>query len=434
MRRFIVLIRAAAENLTRGSASGMHWAVAGQGIVSATNLAITLAITWGFGLETFGRYAICFLIVMLFRNLMDGVILQPLASIGPKVGPKSLEIYRGFLLASFVTYAIGATLIFLAGVAGASAFIELHWLSAYMLPVALYMVAYLCAEFMRNYLLIFGWRKRVVVLDACRAVLQVGGLGLLVWTGAGEGALGFILCILSFGLFAAATPFVPSFGGVAWRMTKWRAFYLRHGRFLRWATPAVFFRYSQTNVPFFWAASVLGEEVVGAARAIQSVANLINVPLNGLQLVLPAIASRTLDSGGFGQMKSFILRVVLTIFSFNVILALVLIYLSDSIVRLLFGGEVVQFSFMLWIYCLINAINILDLGAAAVFQVVEKPKVLFGRFLASTLFAVVLSFVAMEAMGPASLPLIQLSTLTLGVLLLLWRFRSVDVSQKYRDC
>lgn len=402
--------------------NGVHWAVLGQALSSVTNLFITLVITSLEGVQIYAQYTLYFLLALFYRNVMDGALLHPIGSIGPKIGERSSEIYRGFVFVSFIGYLLIITLTFLLLFLASRYFIDIEWMDVGYFVSLLFILSIVCTEMFRNYLLIFNHRFVVVCCDVTRCILQVSFLALAIWWRPGDVAN--ILAAVALGGFLSIAPFISLFGKTSIRFSKWKTFFFRHARYVRWAIPSIVFRYAQTNVPFYWAASVLGAEVIGAARAIQSVANVINIPLNGLRSILPAISARIYRRQGAGAMTSYLFNLTLLLSVINAVAVVFFVFTSGWLVDYLFGPTVANYAYMLWIYVATNALMAVNMTLTAGFQALEEPKILAIRFLLGFLLSLVLSYLFLEEFGAIALPSIQMISAIFSVVFFLGSIRA----------
>lgn len=60
-----------------------RWALLSQVVTSGGNFATTLILVRDLGLEGFGQFSICFLLIMLTRNFLNATVLTPMSTIGP---------------------------------------------------------------------------------------------------------------------------------------------------------------------------------------------------------------------------------------------------------------------------------------------------------------------------------------------------------------
>lgn len=82
----------AAEHLLRHRGN-VRWAVMSQIVTSGANFLTILVRT--LGLEGFGLISICFLLIMILRNFLNGMVLIPMSALGPKRSDSSQAAYRG---------------------------------------------------------------------------------------------------------------------------------------------------------------------------------------------------------------------------------------------------------------------------------------------------------------------------------------------------
>ena len=119
--------RTLVARLYRGSRQP-RWVMASQMVTSGANFATTLIVVTSLGLETFGQFSLCFILMMIARNFLVGLVLAPRSAITPRLGRHALAGYRGFLAANTLVFSLGSSLLLYVLAAPLGAVLDAPWL------------------------------------------------------------------------------------------------------------------------------------------------------------------------------------------------------------------------------------------------------------------------------------------------------------------
>jgi len=393
--------------LYRGSRQA-RWAMASQVITSGANFATTLIIVRTLGLEAFGRYSVCFLLIMIARNFLNGVVLTPMSTIAPKLRRASTEAYRGFLAINAVMFAAGSSLLLLLSALILGSLLKAPWLPILSIPL---MVANLTAngsDFLRRYHFVREAPITAFMVDAVRFSAQLGLL-LLLWATRLPVSLtvGSALFATALGGLAGAVSGSLTYGRLRWSGRFSRVMWPRHLKFIKWMTPNVALEAIQGNAPLFIGTAILGETALGAVRAMQQLANILNLPFNATQEIAPSVASGAYARGGAGQLRKTL--VTMTLWCAGILAAAtgIIIALSHLVIERGIGMDVSIGLPIFLGYCLQNAALILWLPLRIRFLVMEKPHIATAALFVGALTGVLATLHFVEAGGPVTIPLVS---------------------------
>lgn len=380
-----------------------RWAMASQVVTSSANFSTTLIIVRSLGLEEFGRFSICFLLSMIARNFLNGMVLAPMSTIAPKLSAPSLQAYRGFLLANGLVFSLGSSaLLFVAAVPLAS-MMNAPWLPQLAMALALASLAANGADFVRRYHFVQESPVRAFMVDAIRYAIQLVLLILLATVWRERFSAESALYVLVAGGFSGLLVGGLHYGSTGWSKRLSRAVWPRHWNYIKWMTPSVVTDTIQIT-PFFIGSVVLGESAVGLARTMQQLANILNLPFNALQQVAPSMAASVYAKCGIDELRKFLTR--MTVWSVVTIVGAltVVIVLSDIILgNLLHLNKTAALPIFL-IYCLYNILATLRLPLLVGFQTIELPSVAAISSLFSATATVALAFPIISFFGLIGIP------------------------------
>lgn len=279
-----------------GSAKLVGWAFGSQVVTSGANFVTSVLLVRSLGLDGFGQYSICFISVMIVREFQNRIVLVPMSAISPKLQLCSASDYRGFVLLQAVGFA-AVTSAFLWGGAKAGAVVGLEWAAPVAAPLFVANALANMSDFYRRYAFVNKNGVLAFCIDSMRFGVQVGLILLMpathwgltvenaLWALAAGSAVGVGVGMLSYGRKNLRKRFIRP----AWR---------RHWRFARWLLPSAVITTFQGQLPILVVGALLGDATLGLIRAIQQVANTLNLPINVIIQIAPSQVARALVGGG----------------------------------------------------------------------------------------------------------------------------------------
>lgn len=325
-------------SLISGKVWSIGWALGDQAIVSGASFLTTIIVARLLGVEEFGRFAIAWLIVLLFQNLHSAAIVGPLITIGAIWPEENRAPYLGALLQQQLVFSAVAAVIVYGGVVASG-----HWapgwgLGQLALPIGLMVAAGPLAELVRGDCYAMSRPRNSFQISSLRYAIQLGLLlALLAW----EPHWASVSAVLY--IAAGAAAFAGLAGVLRWSRVQWSvsAFVLvtkRHWTFSRWLLGSSALVTSRELFANVAVGAVLGLADVGLLRAAQQIVFVVNIPLQGLGRLATAYASRAFSEGGFEGLwrfsRGFVLPYMLGIAALLILIALA----SPLLVSLVFGA------------------------------------------------------------------------------------------------
>lgn len=390
-----------------------------QIIASGSNFAASVIIVRNAGLEEFGLYSVCFLFIMICRNFLNGMVLAPLSTIGSKIirREKLLCLYRGFLILEVSLFSVIASAVFSICLRIYGVQFPVFENSQLLLAFFLTNMLFVFSDFFKRHFFVYRSPATGFCIEALRCGGLIATLSVAAWSGdmnlAEIGVIGLGAGALCSGLFG-----LWRYGQIrfSWRFVG--AVWPRHRNFVVWMTPNVVFEAAQANAPLFIAGALLGEQALGAVRAIQQLANILNLPLNSLQQVAPSIAARALTSGGKPAMRKYLMRLTISAVAMSVVLAALVFASRDWLLSLLFDMSGDSVSSILAAYLLVNVLILVRFPFLLKFQTVEKPSVLLFVGGLGGAVSVGAGWLLPQILGPVAVPVssIVIMVVTTGAL------------------
>ena len=401
--------------------SNVKWAMGSQIITSAANLITSVLLVRGLGLEQFGRFSVGFLLIMVGRNFLIGIVLTPMSVVAPKLRPDNDAAYRGFLLVNAIVFCLAASFLLWGASAPLGELLSAPWLPEFAIAVAAASAATNFTDFLRRYFFVRSAGATAFTMDFLRYTFQLAILVTVYVAAPDTLSPIFALWSLTAGSIVAGLVGIYRFGDVTWSRRLWKMTWLRHWNFIKWMTPTMALQSLQGQAPMFIGAAFLGESTLGLVRAIQQVANVLNLPFNALMQIAPSMGATALREAGTQGLKSFLRR--MTLLSLSVVGAgslLVLALYKPILVGLLGITETGAFGVLLT-YMLVNILFLMRLPLIIFTQVKERPAINTAANIVGTSFALIVAPFMIVSFGALAIPsmsvLIVLVTIMILVLL-----------------
>ncbi|MEM6412959.1 MAG: hypothetical protein AAF683_15665, partial [Pseudomonadota bacterium] len=169
----------------------------------------------------------------------------------------------------------------------------------------------------------------------------------------------------------------------------------------------------------------LSAEAVGLARAMQQVANTLNLPINSLQHIAPTIAANALVHKGTTGMDKALLRISAAGALFVFLTTMLLLVTSDLVIPIILGSKLPGSFVLLIAFLFLNAVMLVRFPLVIRAQSLEQPvKVAIGACVGS-LTSIAMVLFAHQYLAVLAIPL----SLIVGVMansVALWLVQTDD--------
>lgn len=352
-----------------------RWTLIGQVVASGGNFAASVLLVRTMGLEGFGRYSLCFIALMILRNLLGAVLLTPLALIGPRLRNASLAAFRGLALALALCLGAVGSLTLSAGFALLAQADGYAWAAGSALPLALANLLGTLADFLRRHLLMFERARAASALEILRHATQIGAIAVLILS-ASEMTETEPLWTLCLGSGASVAFGLALFGRATLRPRFSRSLGPKLWDLARWQLPTTLLETVQGNAPLLIAGFVLGDSALGLLRALQQATNLLALPFNALSQIAPSIAARSHARLGVHGLRRALLRLSLGTVGLFALAMAALLALWPVLSARWMQIDVPRGSAELLLYCLLNLIVLLRLPLTSWNLALGRPQVI----------------------------------------------------------
>ncbi len=372
-----------------------------QIIVSGSNFAATVLLARMIGVEAFGVFSALWLVVLMSVSIHLGLIAAPLMTIGADKAGEERALYHGAVLANalllcgaaFLAYLVAAFLVLRSSLAGPAA----HAPAGLAAALAIAGTLYLFQDYQRRVFFIFGRPARVLLVDGLHQGLRLlGFIGLgaaghltvqsALWTMAGAALIAIL----------AGQNLLPR---AAWPGRHYGSATRRHWHSGKWMTLSGLLHWLLGNGPLLVVGILLGPAALGAMRAGQNLAGVLQVALQAFENIVPPAAARAFGRGGTAALRRYLARVA-------VLGAIVLLPLGALIahdpalwLELVYGPGFTSPASVLIGYFLASALLFHCLVVICALRVMEVTRPLFTSALAATVISLTAAFPAVRLAG-----------------------------------
>lgn len=396
----------------------VKWAMGSQIITSAANFITSVLLVRGLGLEQFGRFSVGFLLIMVARNFLNGMVLTPMSVVAPRLRSGSDAAYRGFLLANAIVFCLGASLLLWSTSVPLGALLNAPWLPEFAIAVAVASAVTNFTDFLRRYFFVRNTGATAFTVDFLRYTVQLAILVATYVVAPNVLSPTFALWSLTAGSIVAGLVGMLRYGKISWNRRLWRTTWPRHWNFIKWMTPTMALQSVQGQAPMFIGAALLGESTLGLVRAIQQVANVLNLPFNALTQIVPSMGATAMKEAGLQGLKKLLRR--MTLLSVGAVGAgslLVLALYKPVLVGLLGITEAGAFGVLL-AYIVLNIFMLLRLPLTVAVDVKERPIFNTLANLAGTVFALAFASVTIGTAGMVAIPGMSIIIILITIVIL----------------
>lgn len=317
--------------VNRSTQTQAFWAFLSQIITSVTNFVSSVLLVRSMGLEEFGRYTIAFLAIMIVRNFLNSMVLAPISALSPNLRKSSEAAFRLFAITYTGAFSIISSL-FVGTVAyQISKFNEFQWTSEIAITLAITILFTNTSDFFRRYFIVNQSAPTAFFIDLTRNLSQIIITIIFIFIASSHLNAGNALLFITVSSMLGTTLGAIKYGTTQYRGRFSRIMWARYWRFSRWMLPATALEAIQGSGPLFIFGAIMGDTALGTVRAIQQVANLLNLPVNTLTQILPSLAARRLISKGEKSVKSFLFKTTIALTTLTAISTAFLMLISDQI-------------------------------------------------------------------------------------------------------
>ncbi|MDP9380637.1 MAG: hypothetical protein M3Q29_10920 [Chloroflexota bacterium] len=347
-----------------------------QGALSGGNFVLNVLLALWLPYAEYGAFATAFSFFLFVSSFHNALVLEPLSSLGPAQGDRSIPGYLSGVTRFHILLTIGlGALTAMGGLLVEGSLRSSLWAIAAMLPVML-----LLWLVRREFYLNTSPETAAAATCIYTAALLLGVLGLR-----SGGRLSPATAYLFMGLASAVAC------AAVWnRLRRTRnatggaaptghgsdvATVVRdHWRYGRWLAGGALLSLASTHAPVLLAARMLGLEAAGVLRAMQVfMLPMVQVILALGLLGLPVL-SRQHAEGDTSRMRASGMALTAGLTLFAVLYEVVLFLGADTLQRILFGQKYADAAWLIPIFGLVPVFTAIVTGYSLMLRAVQRPE------------------------------------------------------------
>ena len=378
------------NNLKKTLKSKTSLVLIDQAMVSAANFLTGVLFARLLGLEAFGVYSLCWILVLLLNNIQISVVVSPLMSLLPKENESDAPFFLGGIFLQQFIFSVFALMVLLGFSIIAGSMLNIKLLSEIWIPFIIAASLFLVQDFIRRSLLALGKFRFAFMSDSVSYIGQLLLLFFLVFfvKGVTLNMLLWVIALTSFlgGLFG----FELKKSYVIRKSVSFR-FIKESFRFSKWLLVSGVLQVVAQNLPVILAASFLGAASAGGVKASQNLIGILKVLYQGLNNLLPKEASRILSLEGIDGLSRYLVRQSLLWSSILFVAILVIILFPEFWMIFVYGPEYALYANTLVWFCVIYIVAFFEIPVFAYLKSVGKTRLIFDSSLLMFVISVILT-------------------------------------------
>ena len=281
-----------------------------QAILSGTNFLTGILLARFLGIETYGLFALLWMIVLFGLSFSQAFVTKPMLSLGPQKESEDQNHYYSSLHAIQLIF---SGLSFVLSCFGLLVFISFFRLElpsfGLLLKVPIILALFLNYDFYRKYFFVSERLKWPIIIDGLLATFQLVGFSILYLNDALSIESVLTLLVLVY-VFINGISFVkcvfPDF-----EMSNLKKTILLHFEYAKWLIGTALLQWLCGNFFIIAGGGILGTAAVGAIRIAQNVIGLTHVIFLAMENIVPVYAAKRFKAGGIRSLYQFLKKLSL---------------------------------------------------------------------------------------------------------------------------
>ena len=395
-----------------------------QLVTSLGNFIISLIIIRALGMNEFGFFTICFLLILVSREIFSGIFLTPMSVLYHKFDEGNIYNYKGFLLCYLVIIMLFFSCCIYAASFMLHKFGGIYIVSENIRILILAFCVISFSDFLKRYFLINSNGLYSLCIEALRFFIIIFYMIYLV--NMSELEISKILWILFISALTSSILFLPKIGFIEWSSIEYKNFYMKHSNFQKWMGLSVILKAAQSQTPQFLLLALLGELYLGIYRSCQQIANIINLPLNGIVQTLSAKGAIILKNEGSNFLEIYLKNTTIFLFFILVPTSIFIALFNESISSFL-NIQNEKIFYLLILLLISNLFVSFRLQFLTFAEVNEKPKLISLSFMFSLIVGFPLSYLLINNLGLTGAGVSSIIFVILSTILLYRSKKKADI-------
>ncbi len=419
----------ASESVWRRLTTGPFMSLCDQALVSGTSFATTVMIGRLCGPAELGVFSLLWGVVLFLRATQNDLVTSPYVIYSQRYDGRRRREYNGSTFVQEVVVTVLSLVVF-AAIISASSY---GWLPASIEGCTAILLAapfVLLREYARNVSYASLSLRTVLVIDFFAAVLQLGGIGALIWFN--QVNLQAVFCVIS------ASCGVVS---IVWLLSGRHPMRLQPGlMFTQWTRNWMFGRWAfasqiagrATGYLLPWIVTfVHGSSETGMLAAYMTLINLAGTYITGISNYLTPRAAKAYTDGGIGELNQVLKRAILIYGVVLVPFSIAMAFSGSILARWVFGESYDTSSVVLTILALMTLVNSASIVIGNGLWAMEKPEGNFAADVVSMVTSLTILAFLIHPFGILGAAVALLVGSALGTIV---RFRVLRQNMHQRVC
>jgi O-antigen/teichoic acid export membrane protein len=362
-----------------------------QAILSATNFITGILLARFLGIETYGLFALLWMVVLFGLSFSQAFITKPMLSIGPQIETGNKRNYFSSLHTIQLVFSFLAFVISFFGLLILTPF---PWFelpsSGLIFKIPIILALFLTYDFYRKYFFVSEQLKWPILIDGLLAFFQLSGIFILHLFGALSLENFLLLIIVIYALLNVF--FYTKIATPGFNINSLKSVLKKHYDFAKWLIGTALLQWLCGNFFIIAGGGILGTAAVGAVRIAQNIVGLTHVIFLAMENIVPVYAANHFKNGGIKSLYIFLKKLSL---QSGVVIMLILILLSafaPQIIRLLYGEDFVPFSYILVGVCIIYLLVFIGHPLRFALRTLQLTKPIFIAYLFGAVFSLMSAY------------------------------------------
>ncbi len=360
----------------------VNWALMDQAMVSGASFVTSIVLARGLGLQGFGTFTLCWMVVLFVNSFQIALVISPMMSIGPKQRDLTHATYYGSVWFHQISLALISVLLVWAAVRATAGPFPQWGISHFALPLAAAVGAFQLKDFLRRYFFARSKAESAFWNDVIGYGSQVAVLSFAVWKW--SPSISHVLWIIAATSLIAVLWGMSRVGDLSNDANAHLIVLKRHWRFSRWQVGSAGMLWLTGNFFVIVAGGVLGVAAAGAIRAAQTLTQATNVLLQAMENFVPTECSKRYAVGGNAALFSYIRKVLIlggaTVLTFALIMSVTPSFWLGTV----FGEQYATFGNVLRGYAILNVLMFATVPLQAILRTYEATQYIFLSYAAAT--------------------------------------------------
>jgi len=355
-----------------------------RAVVSGGNFLSSILYARLLGLKSYGAFALCWMIVLVFSGLQQAFIFSPMTTI---YAYKSIEekkyLYLNALFILQVLFSLVGAAFLCSTLYIDTIFIQTLYIKDLTLLIPSAVFAFTMHDFFRKKFILIQKAHVTFLLDLISMGLLLGLLFSLDVTSIKDI---FQIITFSYILSAVLGYFLSNF---QMELCLFHFTIRQHWLQGKWLMATSIVQLFSGNYFIIAAAALLGTAETGIIRIAQNIIGLLNILFIAMESYIPLSASKIFHTHGFHALIQYLKSVTIKGFIITFVLCIGIAALSPQLIQFLYGPSYLEYAKVVQIYSLFYILVFISIPLRFAIKTVEQNHHILIGYLISTAFSFV---------------------------------------------